>query len=222
MRMNRIHPKDVCRSQALQSGVQNALAGIPACPKHSFGAAGRPLKTCGNDKSHFVGVLEMVFGLFSLFAFFLVSCSGINSPLPQRNFNVRLRYGILARNELNTFGNTFTKDLILDGTVTVPFTLSQADLDSIDGKMNQIGFFSYPDTFVVRSQDSMRVFITPNNTYEFEVASQKTLKTLFWDDAIIAGDPQATKLRELITLIRRIVESKPEYGQLPPARGAYL
>lgn len=160
--------------------------------------------------------------VFCLFVFFLVSCSHINSPGTERNLNVCLRYGILARNELNTFRNTLTKDLILDGTVTVPFYLLQADIDSIAAKMNQIGFFAYPDTFVVRSQDSMRVFITPNNTYEFTVASRRTLKTLFWDDAIIASDPQATKLRELITLIRTIVESKPEFGQLPPARGAYL
>ncbi len=222
MRMNKMHPKDVCHSRTLQLGVRNALPGFPACRKHSFGAAGRPLKNRRNRKFHFAGVLEMVFGLFSLFAFFLVSCSDINSPLPERNFNVRLRYGILARNELDTFGNTFTKDLILDGTVTVPFHLSRADLDSIAAKMEGIGFYNYPDTFVVRSQDSMRVFITPNNTYEFKVAAQKTLKTLFWDDAIIASDPQAAKLRELIALIRKTVESKPEYGQLPPARGSYL
>ena len=160
--------------------------------------------------------------VFYLFAFFLVSCSLINTPGPERDFNITLRYGILARNELNTFENTVTKDLILDGTITVRFYLSQADLDSIEEMVNQIGFFNYPDTFVVRSQDSMRTFISPNNTYDFKVASGSTLKTLFWNDAIIANDPQATKLRALITLIRTIVESKPEYRQLPPARGAYL
>ena len=161
------------------------------------------------------------FCLFVLL-FIFVSCSDLNSPEPARNFNVRLRYGILARNELDTFGNTFTKDLILDGTVTVPFHLSQADLDSIEAKMNQIGFFSYPDTFMVKSPDSMRATIVPYNTYDFKVESGSTLKTLFWNDFIIASDPQAAKLRELITLIRTIIESKQEYRQLPPPRGAYM
>jgi hypothetical protein len=204
------------------SGVQNALPGFPACPKHGIGEAGRPLKTCGDDKSFFGGILEIVLGLFCLFAFLFVSCSDINSPGSERDFNVRLRYGVLARNELNTFRNTFTKDLILDGTVTIPFHLLQASLDSIAAKMNQIDFFSYPDTFIVRSQDSIRVSISPNNTYDFRVVSRSTVKTLFWDDAIIASDPQATKLRELVALIKTIVESKPEYQQLPPARGGYI
>jgi len=157
-----------------------------------------------------------------LFALALLSCSEISPPESARDFNVRLRYGILARNELNTFENTFTKDLISDGTVTVPFFLSQDDFDSIEAKMDQIGFFSYPDTFTVETRDSIRAFITPNNTYDFRVESRATLKKLYWDDAIIANDPRATKLRELITLIRTIIESKPEYQQLPPARGGYL
>ena len=161
-------------------------------------------------------------GLFFLLALFLFSCSDINSAKPEMDFNVSLRYGVLARNELNTFGNTITKDLILDGTVTVPLFLSKSDLDSIKTKMDQIGFFNYPDTFTVRSGDTTRIFITPNNTYDFKVKSHSTLKTLLWDDAIIANDTQATKLRGLITLIRGIVESKPEYQKLPPARGGYL
>ena len=157
-----------------------------------------------------------------LCVFFFLSCSGVNSPEPEVNFGISLRYGILARNELNTFADTFTKDLILDGTVMVSFHLPAADLDSIEAKMEQINFFSYPDTFRVTSRDSIRCFIMPYCTYDFKVASRSRVKTLFWEDAIVANDPQATKLRELIMLIREIVESKPEYQQLRSARGGYL
>ena len=164
----------------------------------------------------------MLNGLLCAFGVFLLSCSDINAPGTERDFNIRLRYGILARNELNTFGDTFTKDLVLDGTVTVPFYLPQPDLNNIEAKMDQIGFFTYPDTFMVVSRDSVRTFITPNNTYDIEVVSHSKTKTLFWDDAIIANDTQAAMLRELFTLIRETVESRSEYKQLPPARGAYL
>jgi hypothetical protein len=167
-------------------------------------------------------VLAVVSGLLGLFVLSIISCADINSPGPERDFNLSLRYGILARNELNTFENTITKDLILDGTVTIPLSLAQAELDSIEGRMEQIGFFSYPDTFIVRPRDSIRTIIMPNNTYEFKVTSRSMLKELYWDDAIIADDPQATRLRELIALIREIVESKPEYQRLPPARGVYI
>ncbi|MDP2885375.1 MAG: hypothetical protein Q8P51_10185 [Ignavibacteria bacterium] len=160
--------------------------------------------------------------LLSLFTLLCFSCSELSSPRPETDFNVHLRYGILARNEVNTFENTFTKDLILEGTITVPFYLSRDDLGSIEAKMEQIDFFSYPDTFAVNSQDSVQGIVTPNSTYDFKVRYHSTLKTLFWDDAIIASDPRAAKLRELILLIRNIIESKPEYKQLPPARGGYV
>ncbi len=152
----------------------------------------------------------------------LYSCSDISSPGPERKINFSIRYGIGGRNELNTFNNTLTKDLILDGTVTVPFSLTAAELDSIKGTMEKISFFSYPDTFVVVSHDSLLAFVTPYNTYDFKVVSRGITKTLFWNDAIIANDTEAAKLRELIGVIRAIVESKPAYRQLPPARGVYL
>ena len=63
--------------------------------------------------------------LVSLLASSSLSCSDVGVSSRERDFNVRLRYGILARNEINTFQNTYTKDLILDGTVTVPYCVQE-------------------------------------------------------------------------------------------------
>jgi hypothetical protein len=82
-------------------------------------------------------------------AFFDLSCTDLGISPDNRNFNVKLRYGILARNELNTFQNTYTKDLILDGTITVPIVVSDEKLLQIRNKMDEIGFVSYPDPFVI-------------------------------------------------------------------------
>ena len=82
-------------------------------------------------------------------AFFDLSRTELRISLDNRNFDVKLRYGILARNELNTFQNTYTKDLILDGTITVPFVVSDEKLLQIRNKMDEIGFVSYPDPFVI-------------------------------------------------------------------------
>ena len=38
-----------CHSRTVLSGGWSAPSGFPAFPRHSFGAAGRPLNTCGND-----------------------------------------------------------------------------------------------------------------------------------------------------------------------------
>ena len=88
--------------------------------------------------------------------------------------------------------------------------------------MDEIGFISYPDTFTAVSDDTMIQWIEPHATYDFEVKLNSAVKHLYWDDANINQNIQAIKLRELITLIRTIIESKPEYTQLPQPRGGYL
>ena len=58
-----------------------------------------------------------------------------------RDFNLIFSYGVSARNVLNTFQNTYTEDLIMDGTITVPFVLKESQLQEINSRMVEIGFF---------------------------------------------------------------------------------
>ncbi|MGA9365225.1 MAG: hypothetical protein WBW16_12740 [Bacteroidota bacterium] len=150
-----------------------------------------------------------------------LSCSDSGLSPESRDFNLKLRYGIAARNELNTFQNSYTKDLIIDGTVTAPFVLSDAEFEQIKSKMIEIDFFSYPATFTLVRTDTIVVSFEPHPTYDFEVKYNSSIKRLCWDDGIITNDQRATRLREFIRLIQNIVEAKPEYRQLPPARGGY-
>jgi hypothetical protein len=147
-----------------------------------------------------------------------ISCSGSGTSPESRVFNLKFSYG---KNVLNTFQNTYTKDLILDGTTTVPFALSNGELDRVDAKMREIDFFIYPEHFAVTIGDTVGI-ITPHSTYDFQVNYKSTTKHLHWSDSVLSDDTAAVKLRELVLLIRSIVESKPEYSQLPPARGGYL
>jgi hypothetical protein len=150
-----------------------------------------------------------------------MSCSQSTDLSETRDFNLKFSYGVSARNVLNTFENTYTKDLIMDGTITVPFKLSCSDLKQISDKMIGINFFTYPDTFFIQPGDTAAI-ITPCNTYDFEVSNKSVSKHLYWVDEIVKQDTQAIKLRELISFIKTIVQSKPEYSQLPPAKGGYL
>jgi hypothetical protein len=150
-----------------------------------------------------------------------ISCSHSTSPTETINFNLQFSYGVLGRNILDTFQNTYTKDLISAGDTTVPFVLSVNDKKQILDKMNAIDFFAYPDTFIVHTGDTVSV-ITPYETYIFKVNNNSQTKNLYWADEIMNPDTQATKLRELISLIQTIIESNPKYSQLPPASGGYL
>ncbi len=159
--------------------------------------------------------------LLLLFILLPLACSENTTDPSFRPFDVQLKYGILGRNELNTFDNTFTKDLILDGVVTTRLVLSGEDLDTIGSRFAAIDIDSYPDTFVVPTRDPIG-FITPHSTYSMKIRRGLTFKEVYWEDSIVSSDPRAANLRGVMEFVRALIESKPEYQQLPPARGGYL
>jgi hypothetical protein len=150
-----------------------------------------------------------------------VSCSDNGTGPDRRRFDLQFRYGVLGRNELNTFDNTITKDLILDGVATTRLVLLQRELDTLEARLVAIDIFSYPDTFVVQRGDTV-LSITPYPSYIVKVRMGTTWKKVIWEDSIVSSDPKATRLRETLEFIRALVQSKPEYNQLPPARGGYM
>jgi hypothetical protein len=159
----------------------------------------------------------------------LLGTAGCTAPPPSSvpppsssNFNLTFKYGIGAWNELNTSQGTYTKDMIMDPPITVNLSLSKEELDRIYQKMVEINFFGYPDKFSVSVSPGESVgMVTPYCSYYFKVEYDAKVKELSWKDNIINEDKKAEKLRELINLIRDIIESKEEYKQLPPPKGGY-
>lgn len=137
--------------------------------------------------------------------------------------NFVFRYGIGARNELDTFKKKFTKDMVSDPSITIDFYLSQDEMNKIYNKMQEINFFDYPDKFSVNVPSGEPVGnITPCSSYYFKVVSDSSTKELSWDDCITNKNEKADKLRELIVYIESIIESKIEYKQLPTPKAGYL
>jgi hypothetical protein len=65
----------------------------------------------------------------------------LNLPIGRpTNFNLVFKYGVGAKNELNTFDQTFTKDMVMDPSVTVKMKLSDNELNSIYQKINNLNF----------------------------------------------------------------------------------
>jgi len=154
----------------------------------------------------------------------LLGAEGCVAPPPSpSNFNLIFKYGVGAKNELNTFEGTYTKDMVMDPSITVNLSLSKEELDRIYKKIVEINFFGYPDEFSVSVPPGQAVgMVTPYYSYYFKVEYDSRVKELSWEDDIINEDKKAEKLRELINLIRDIVESKEEYKQLPSPRGGYI
>jgi hypothetical protein len=150
----------------------------------------------------------------------------VDDVMRKSEFNFIFKYGVGAKNELNTFENTFTKDMICDPDTTVNLSLSNKEMKKIYKKMTKIGFFDYPDTFSINIMDHEIVGdMEPHCSYFFKVEHNSEIKELWWVDNILLIkriDVKAEKLKELIMFIKNIIESKEEYKKLPPPRGGYI
>ena len=151
----------------------------------------------------------------------VVGCSP-PPPVPS-DFNLIFKYGVGAKNELNTFSGTYTKDMIGPPFfIDIRLSLSQEDLSRIWHKMIEKGFFEYPDEFSVFVPTGGPLITTePYYNYYFRVEYDAKVKELRWNDSITNKDEQADKLRALIQLIWDIIKSKEEYKKLPEPTSAY-
>ncbi len=132
--------------------------------------------------------------------------------------NIDFKFGIESRNELNTFDGTFTKDLIIDGTITTRLILTQQELAQIQTKILEMNFFDYPETFPSSGR------WIPREDYYLKVQNGTTIKQVTWySDSFIHDNTNETKinLNQLYNLIWNMIETKIEYKLLPAANGGY-
>lgn len=150
------------------------------------------------------------------------------SPSPQHtpqstNFNFVFGYGVGAKNELDTFEKTYTRDMVIDPPVKIKMSLTDEEMNKIYQKMLEINFFDFPDEFSVTVPIGEATgMVTPCSSYYFKVSNESRIKELSWDDCITIKNERADKLRELIRYMESIIESKKEYKKLPTPRGGYL
>ncbi len=128
--------------------------------------------------------------------------------------NLDFKYGFAGRNELNTFDGTFTKDLVIDGTITTRLTLSQEELTQIQQKLSDMGFWGYPETFPSQG------IVTPRADYYIKVANGSAVKEVSWyEDS--EENTKTENLRQFRHLLTNMIMEKIEYKLLPPANGGY-
>jgi hypothetical protein len=134
------------------------------------------------------------------------------------SFNLVLRYGVGAKNELNTFNGTFTKDLILDPSVTTNLALTNEEKLQIQHKIAEIDFFNLPDSFPTNQS----VIVIPMSAYYIRVQNGTQIKEVSWNTNSVIDNETSINLEQLVSFIVGIIEEKPEYKALPPARGGYI
>jgi hypothetical protein len=82
-------------------------------------------------------ILSSVF----IFALLITGCSDKENNMPEgmpKDFNFIVQFGPQLKNEINTFKDTVTKDLISDGTVTASVSFTDKEMNTIYQKMKDI------------------------------------------------------------------------------------
>jgi hypothetical protein len=148
----------------------------------------------------------------------IVSLQNTGPSSQENDFNLLFRHGVGAKNELNTFEGTYTKDMVLDPPITISLILSEEELEQIHQKMIEIDFFNYPEDFPPR----LGFLVTPCTNYFIKVEHGSIVKEINWNENSMLESNIQGNLWQLVGCIMDIVEQKPEYKALPPARGGYL
>ncbi len=158
----------------------------------------------------------------------LAGCAGQSggepSPSPSTGLTLEglvFAFGPGAKNVLDTTRGTFTKDMILASPLTVPMTLTDEEMARIARKVDEIDFYSYPESYVTPDDDGGG-WLEPHNTYIFRITTREGTKVVEWEDGLFNDDERAGDLRSLARLIEGIIMAKPEYKRLPPPEGGYV
>lgn len=136
------------------------------------------------------------------------------TPVVPAVFNLIFRYGVGGKNELDTFKQTYTKDMATDPPITIKFKLLDNEMAGIYQEINARQLFDMADELT-----DERMFITPCSSYYLKVQMDSVQKELSWDDC---RGKASDRLKQFTGYIISIIESNEEYKKLPAPRGGYL
>jgi len=134
------------------------------------------------------------------------------------DFELLFRYGVGAKNELNTFNGTYTKDMVIDPSITIDLTLTVAEKWQIMNKINSIDFFNLPSSFPINPH----MWVTPQTDYYLKVQNGSETNEVSWNANSLIEDNIEKNLEQLITYLLEIIENKAVYKALPIPRAGYV
>ncbi len=140
-----------------------------------------------------------------------------NTIINGNNFDFKIGFDVDAKNVIDTFNDTFTKDLV-PGSAITNLVFTEEEMKSIYEEMKKIDILTYSDTF----DPEGNIRITPYCTYNIKVQIDGRIKEIYWKDENISEVPEAIALRNLIVHIRDIIYSKDEYKKMPEVNGGYI
>ncbi|GAE26937.1 hypothetical membrane protein [Halalkalibacter wakoensis JCM 9140] len=154
---------------------------------------------------------------FLLMLWILSACTSTNNVLPEEkpnDFAFSLKYGVTAANELNTYENTYTKDLVVAGTATTDLILSNEEVQVIYEKFRNANVVELPE------EKGGSTCMEPHNRYELFMTVAGEEYHLKWDTSCESS--AFNHWEETMNYINReMIYPKEEYQSLPEPTGGY-
>lgn len=134
-----------------------------------------------------------------------------------KDFNFVFNYGVGGKNQLDTIKGQYTKDMVIEPSISTNLKLTDEEMNTIYSEMIKINILDYPEEFKPKNN----VFQTPFLTYHIKIILDGKEKTISWEDENISKSKDAVQLRELFKKIQGIIVNKEEFKKLPEAKSGY-
>ena len=151
-----------------------------------------------------------------LISFTLMNCSCSKCAKDYSDLHVHFKYDY--KDELNTFEDYFVKDLVQDGITRTTLNFTDDEKESIVIMAEHVDFFNMPDT-VYSTAEGEQEPLPGMQMLRLNLGDVD--KTVYWT-LPFGGSDDEQGLRKLSYHIRTLIIDKPEYKELPPAKGGYL
>lgn len=130
------------------------------------------------------------------------------------NLNIIFKYGVGAKNELDTFKQAYTEDMVMDPSVTITLKLTDNELVGINKMISNLNLFNEKKANINENMSA-----TPCSSYYLKAKIGSVWQELYWDDC---HGKVSDRLQTLTNYITQIIQSKDEYKKLPIPKGGYL
>ncbi|NLC45114.1 MAG: hypothetical protein GX783_12645 [Clostridiales bacterium] len=164
---------------------------------------------------------KLSYMLLILTVFLLVAC-GQNTPT---DLNFTLKYGVGAKNIINTYDSSYQKDLIAEGIEETELRFTDEEIQQIYNKMKTINILDYPSDYKPHYSDNPKPdedrTVEPHYTYILDMNIDGVTKNIVWVDSNYSETTEAKDLRDLFIYIDEVIRNKEEYKKLPEAVGGY-
>ncbi|AZN40936.1 hypothetical protein [Paenibacillus albus] len=136
------------------------------------------------------------------------------------DFSVRFGYGEVTKNEVNTYTDMVTKDLIVKGSATANLTLTEEEMATIYSKMKALEIMNFTNKPYTTS-GTRTCEQTPYGEDTWKITANGITRELSWTDRYCSISDDAIQLRQLREDIMQIVAAKEEYKAMPESEGGY-